>query len=135
MSYLTWYPHDRGQSFVRLGNSGTWSAGTRTDDIRSRSSSWGVDAAPHEFGHLAGLKDRYRNVNGVSVSNPGWEGNIMADGDAGVEQRNINLMVGPYVNQPVDILGNFFKDPLGTVSDILSGKRTYYTEPLWGGFK
>lgn len=48
----------------------------------------------HEYGHLIGLKDRYRDrVEGgctVSVPEPGWEGNIMAQRGGRVEQRNID---------------------------------------------
>ena len=59
------------------------------------------DAAPHEFGHLLGLKDRYstytKSRNGRTVSGyipfTGWEGNIMAEHENGrVEQRNIDAI-------------------------------------------
>ena len=35
--------------------------------------------AAHEAGHLMGLPDRYTDVDGRSIPNPGWENDIMAD--------------------------------------------------------
>ena len=45
--------------------------------------------APHEAGHLLGLKDRYTNgENGYSHALPGWRNNIMATGKE-VNEKNI----------------------------------------------
>ncbi|MFQ3610674.1 MAG: RHS repeat-associated core domain-containing protein [Fimbriimonadales bacterium] len=48
----------------------------------------------HEYGHLLGLGDRYRDriINGqtVSIPDPGWAGNIMGRRGMPVEQRNID---------------------------------------------
>ena len=54
------------------------------------------DPAPHEFGHLLGLADRYTDFIGP---NPGWQGNIMAEGAmrGTVEQKNIDTIVSPFV--------------------------------------
>ncbi len=51
----------------------------------------------HEFGHLLGLIDRYKdkNINGEVYSIPdlGWEKNLMGNSSAGVvEQRNIDTI-------------------------------------------
>jgi len=53
------------------------------------------DPAPHEFGHLIGLDDRYSDSSGVQS---GWEGNIMAEPAmrGTVEQKNINSLISPY---------------------------------------
>lgn len=54
------------------------------------------DPAPHEFGHLLGLKDRYKGVFESFFSGdgpePGWAGNIMGEpaGAGAVDQRNID---------------------------------------------
>jgi RHS repeat-associated protein len=56
------------------------------------------DPAPHEFGHLIGLKDRYIRRKGAEE---GWEGNIMAEAAmrGEVQQRNIDAVVEPYVER------------------------------------
>jgi len=74
------------------------------------------DAAPHEFAHLLGLKDRYaeytqQNKSGRSIicSEPfsGWDGNIMAERNNGkVEQRNIDAI---FKGLNVDKLDNLIK--------------------------
>lgn len=73
-------------SFVRAitGHSGKWRGNEPSP-------------APHEFGHLVGLDDRYKDEEAL----PGWEGNIMAEraGEGVVEQRNINEMIGSRVAQ------------------------------------
>ncbi len=53
------------------------------------------DPAPHEFGHLLGLDDRYSDEGG---SDEGWEGNIMAEPamEGKVEQKNIDSIIKPY---------------------------------------
>jgi hypothetical protein len=45
------------------------------------------DSAPHEFGHLLGLDDKYTDDKG---SDSGWENNIMGSQNGKVEQRNID---------------------------------------------
>ena len=72
-------------------NTGTWEAPTKDHD-----------AAPHEFAHLLGLKDRYAEYYSkdkygrkVICSEPftGWEVNIMGERDNGkVDQRNIDAI-------------------------------------------
>jgi RHS repeat-associated protein len=55
-----------------------------------------IDNIPaHETGHLLGLRDRYHdNSVGISISDPGWNGNIMASTFGNVDQRNINAIGG-----------------------------------------
>lgn len=53
------------------------------------------DASVHEFGHIIGLPDQYRDVQGEdgkvkSIANDGWENNIMGSPNGEVEQRNID---------------------------------------------
>ena len=89
-------------------NTGTWEAPTKDND-----------AAPHEFAHLLGLKDRYaeyysKNKYGRKVigSEPftGWEGNIMGERDNGkVDQRNIDAI---FNGRNVDKLDNWRKKVL-----------------------
>ena len=78
---------DRGGSYVNtgLGFYGMW----RGND---------PDPAPHEFGHLVCLDDRYAQGEGAIE---GWEGNIMAERamEGSVEQRNIDSIVSPYVKK------------------------------------
>ena len=55
------------------------------------------DDAPHEFGHLLGLRDRYGLYSSSdgkrhSIPNSGWDGNIMAEHEGKVEQRNIDAI-------------------------------------------
>ena len=56
------------------------------------------DPAPHEFGHLLGLDDKYSDTSGTYF---GWEGNIMAESamQGSVEQRNIDTMLSDFVSQ------------------------------------
>lgn len=81
------------------------------------------DPAPHEFGHLVGLDDRYYGdlwaFLGKSGPKPGWAGNIMAEppGFGAVQQKNIDA-----------ILDNALED--------YSGSQIYQTEidealPTW----
>lgn len=77
------------RSFVRGGDEGVWSFG----DIKNRK------VAAHEFGHILGLPDRYKDgKDGYSVPNKGWEKNLMADTEGNVEQRDINKLVKPAVD-------------------------------------
>lgn len=69
------------RSSVHGGDEGTW----ESDDP-----CWA-----HEFGHLVGMDDHYtdkEDANGqtYSVTNPGWETNIMGSSTGVVEQRNID---------------------------------------------
>ena len=75
----------------RTMNTGMWEEPTKDHD-----------AAPHEFAHLLGLKDRYAEYSKkdtygrkIICSDPfsGWEGNIMGEhGNGKVEQRNIDAI-------------------------------------------
>ena len=42
--------------------------------MRDPNVSW---VAAHEAGHLMGLGDRYKDINGKSIPQKGWENNIM----------------------------------------------------------
>uniref|UniRef100_UPI002620A60D DUF6443 domain-containing protein n=1 Tax=uncultured Aquimarina sp. TaxID=575652 RepID=UPI002620A60D len=55
----------------------------------------------HEFGHLAGLFDRYSDswFSKGSTPNKGWENNIMGDVLGDVDQRNIDGIVGETVKK------------------------------------
>lgn len=76
-----------GRSFVQGGDEGEWRGSGRNGLSLSQD-----NPAPHEFGHLMGLGDRYTDAKGT---NPGWKGNIMGEATTEkVEQRNINGMIG-----------------------------------------
>jgi RHS repeat-associated protein len=83
---------DVGRSYVMGGDEGSWRSKGRGDLSLAED-----DSAPHEFGHLLGLADRY-NKKGPKA---GWEGNIMAEpAMAGaVEQRNIDAIVAPILKE------------------------------------
>ena len=74
-----------GRSYVNKagGNRGVWY-------MRDPNVSW---VAAHEAGHLMGLGDRYKDINGKSIPQKGWENNIMAAPNKPVEQRNINELI------------------------------------------
>ena len=65
----------------------------------------GKDPAPHEFGHILGLRDRYvtksqsQRYNGdyYGLSYLGWEGNIMAEkaGEGKVTNKNMDCLLKP----------------------------------------
>ena len=46
--------------------------------------------APHEFGHLLGLSDKYKNKR-IPISKE-WEGNIMASPNGNVDKRNLDAL-------------------------------------------
>jgi RHS repeat-associated protein len=75
------------REFVAGGDEGRWTTNSGRNSVPS-----------HEWGHLVGLGDRYKDaiVEGVltSVPNAGWKGNIMASFNGKVEQRNIDGIVG-----------------------------------------
>jgi NOL1/NOP2/fmu family ribosome biogenesis protein len=54
------------RSFVQGNSAGKWS---------TENADW---VYAHEAGHLLGLGDDYKDVNGVSVANPGKKGRMMA---------------------------------------------------------
>ena len=70
-----------GRSYVNKagGNRGVWY-------MRDPNVSWVA-------GHLMGLGDRYKDINGKSIPQKGWENNIMAAPNKPVEQRNINELI------------------------------------------
>ena len=74
-----------GRSYVNKagGNRGVWY-------MKDPNISW---VAAHEAGHLMGLSDRYKDINGKSIPQKGWENNIMAAPNKPVEQRNINELI------------------------------------------
>jgi RHS repeat-associated protein len=76
-----------GRSFVSGGDEGEWRGVGRNGMSLSKD-----DPAPHEFGHILGLDDRYDDKNGAFK---GWEKNIMGDSQNGnVEHRNVQSIVG-----------------------------------------
>lgn len=79
-------PANQKRSYVMVqpGYTGVW----RGRDMITQN--WG-DPAPHEFGHLLGLDDRYTR----GKANPGWQGNIMAESAmrGHVDSRNLSLML------------------------------------------
>ncbi len=79
--------NDDKRSFVSGGDEGEW----RTKG-RGGSTLAADDPAPHEFGHLLGLADRYIESGGVQA---GWGGNIMAEPAmmGKVEQKNIDAIM------------------------------------------
>jgi hypothetical protein len=80
-----------GRSFVSGGDEGSWRGVGRNSNTLAQD-----DPAPHEFGHLVGLTDRYDDKNGV---HSGWENNIMGNSQTGsVDQRNIDAVVGDGVS-------------------------------------
>jgi RHS repeat-associated protein len=92
-NYIT--PYD-GISFVdETGNNGKW----------RRIFEDGKDPAPHEFGHLLGLKDRYVTTSQKKRYGKqyygrkylGWEGNIMAEsaGKGKVTNKNMDCLLKP----------------------------------------
>ncbi|CAM2007562.1 hypothetical protein [Acanthopleuribacter pedis] len=78
--------HKRSFVYKNPGYTGQWRG---NDQITA---SWG-DPAPHEFGHLIGLKDRYTN----GKPDAKWKGNIMAEPamKGTVEKRNIHTVLEP----------------------------------------
>ena len=71
------------RSYVKGGDEGVWRSQGRNGMPLAKD-----DPAPHEVGHLLGLKDRYTDKNGA---NEEWKGNIMGNSRTGtVEQKNID---------------------------------------------
>ena len=74
------------RSYVTGGDEGLWRSQGRNGMTLAED-----DPAPHEIGHMLGLTDRYKDKNGTSVIDTGWENNIMGNSHTGkVEQRNID---------------------------------------------
>ncbi len=74
------------RSYVVDGDEGEWRSQGRNGMTLSED-----NPAPHEVGHLLGLKDRYTDKDGP---NKGWENNIMGDSHKGkVEQRNVDAII------------------------------------------
>ena len=79
-------------------NGGNWytrgqGAGASSSDTRQMFA--------HEFGHLAGLKDRYTDKYiffGESIPHEGWEDNLMGGGD-NIDQRNTDGIVSGAVKK------------------------------------
>ena len=78
-----------GRSYVKGGDEGKWRGVGRGNLSLAND-----DPAPHEFGHLLGLDDKYFDTDNGSSPNWGWFGNIMAESIVGkVEQKTINAVV------------------------------------------
>ena len=74
------------KSYVYKGDEGVWRSQGRNGQTLAQD-----NPAPHEVGHILGLKDRYSNIKGREK---GWENNIMGNSKNGVvEQRNIELIL------------------------------------------
>ena len=73
------------RSYVDGGDEGQWRSQGRNGKTLAED-----DSAPHEVGHILGLADRYKDIDGISIPDAGWENNIMGSPDGKVEQRNIN---------------------------------------------
>ena len=74
------------------------------------------DPAPHEVGHLLGLKDQYTDGKGP---NKGWENNIMGDSRKGkVDNRNVS-----------DILKNVWQEYDKWLNDGNKGVFKYEIDP------
>jgi len=87
--------NDDKRSFVSGGDEGEWRTKGRFGRTLAND-----DPAPHEFGHLLGLADRYKDVNGVSVPDKGWEKNLMGSSRTGkVDQRNIDAIMANVFTQ------------------------------------
>jgi hypothetical protein len=89
------------RSYVSGGDEGCWRAKGRNGKSLALD-----DSAPHEFGHLIGLADRYTEGKGANV---GWSGNIMAESamKGKVEQKNIDAILN---NQFTSNFYDFEKD-------------------------
>lgn len=76
---------DVSRSSVKGGDEGKWRG-------------YGSDPSSHEFGHIIGLGDHYSDSKGIEQ---GWKGNVMAEtaGNGQVEQKNINAVASPLINQ------------------------------------
>lgn len=92
-------------SFVRGGDEGEWRGQGRNGQTFAQD-----NPAPHEFGHILGLMDRYLKGGGTQA---GWAGNIMAEPAmmGAVEQKNIdaimsNVFTNDYYNFVSDYNGS-----------------------------
>jgi len=47
----------------------------------------------HEFGHILLLPDQYQDINGVSVPNPRFEGDIMATVSGVVSNYDVDVVL------------------------------------------
>jgi RHS repeat-associated protein len=74
------------REFVDGGDEGTWT----TNDT------W---TSAHEFGHLIDLDDKYKDTKSGSQADPGWAGNMMADYNGTVQQKNIDDVVSGTVKK------------------------------------
>jgi RHS repeat-associated protein len=91
-------PKAKHRSFVRGGDEGKWSYGSIKKLL----------VAAHEFGHILGLPDRYKDgKDGYSVADKGWESNLMGTLSGKVEQRDINRLVAPAVKYRNSIVSAF----------------------------
>lgn len=95
------------RSYVRGGDEGQWRANGRGGLTLAQD-----DPAPHEFGHLIGLTDRYSS----SGANAGWTGNIMAEPAMKgiVEQKNIDAVLSHIVSKYNSSFTKWLNDNVGS---------------------
>lgn len=109
----SWNPYNRDnfvevgandkRSYVTGGDEGLWRSQGRNGRTLAED-----DPAPHEIGHMLGLTDRYKDKNGASVTDIGWENNIMGNSRTGkVEQRNIDGIL----KDSMKAYNNWIKNP------------------------
>ena len=96
------------RSFVSGGDEGIWRAKGRNGMSLAQD-----DSAPHEFGHLLGLDDRYTAAGPYA----GWAGDIMAEPamQGAVSQKNIDGIVGDAVKGLVTL-----QDQLKSINNLIS---------------
>lgn len=95
------------RSYVRGGDEGQWRGNGRNGLALGQD-----DPAPHEFGHMIGLTDRYSR----SGANTGWTGNIMAEPamQGIVQQKNIDAVLSHIISRYNSSFTKWANDNFGT---------------------